>query len=122
MNGWIGVDLDGTLAVGYPGVSGEIGPPVASAVTTVKSLLRRGIDVRIFTARAAFGRVAVKAVQAWCQQHLGCALPVTNVKTPDCLLILDDRAISVADSEGSIRSREAQLTLFVSVANSLAKF
>lgn len=58
--GWIGVDLDSTLALWaweqddrgriiYDVL--RIGPPIASMVDRVKALLAEGKDVRIFTAR-----------------------------------------------------------------------
>ena len=50
--GWIGVDLDGTLAE-YDGWVGpqHIGKPVPLMVDRVKRMLDYGEDVRIFTAR-----------------------------------------------------------------------
>ena len=50
--GWIGVDLDGTLAeyLGWQGM-GHIGEPIAPMVERVKAWLAEGKDVRIFTAR-----------------------------------------------------------------------
>ena len=50
--GWIGVDLDGTLAESVKSQAGEdIGIPVHRMVKQVKKWLARGEDVRIFTAR-----------------------------------------------------------------------
>jgi hypothetical protein len=51
-NGWIGVDLDGTLAH-YEGWKGQehIGEPIAPMVERVKGWLAEGREVRIFTAR-----------------------------------------------------------------------
>jgi hypothetical protein len=54
--GWIGIDLDGTLAKwgeGYNVDVERIGDPVPSMVGRVKRLLEDGEDVRIFTARVA---------------------------------------------------------------------
>ena len=50
--GWIGVDLDGTLAE-YNGWQGpaNIGAPIPAMVERVKAWLEEGRDVRIFTAR-----------------------------------------------------------------------
>lgn len=52
--GWIGVDLDGTLALWGPGFNEsvlEIGEPIAPMVERVKSWLAELIEVRIVTAR-----------------------------------------------------------------------
>src|SRR5690349_18780615 len=56
MSGWIGVDLDGTLAEyhGWKGVE-HIGPPIPEMVARVKQWLAEGRDVRIFTARCSEG-------------------------------------------------------------------
>lgn len=53
MRGWIGVDLDGTLAV-YQGWTGsdQVGPPVENMIERVKRWIEQGKEVRIFTARA----------------------------------------------------------------------
>ena len=58
--GWIGVDLDGTLAH-YNGWVDEthIGEPIQGMADRVRGWLADGIDVRIFTARADGGNVAV---------------------------------------------------------------
>ena len=60
MSGWIGVDLDGTLAE-YGGWKGpdHIGPPVPKMLERVKSWIAEGRDVRIFTARVDGGNVAL---------------------------------------------------------------
>lgn len=52
MSGWIGVDLDGTLAM-YDGFKGpeHIGDPVPKMLERVKKWLAEGREVRIFTAR-----------------------------------------------------------------------
>ena len=53
MAGWIGVDLDGTLAHYGGWVEPErIGQPIAPMVARIKEWLGQGIEVRIFTARA----------------------------------------------------------------------
>ena len=52
MRGWIGVDLDGTLAE-YHGWNGSIGKPIAPMVDRVKRWLAEGVEVRIMTARVS---------------------------------------------------------------------
>ncbi|MEI8285241.1 MAG: hypothetical protein WCG52_09650, partial [bacterium] len=50
--GWIGVDLDGTLAE-FIGDMSFIGEPIMPMLNRVKTWLANGREVRIFTARAA---------------------------------------------------------------------
>lgn len=52
--GWIGFDLDGTLAT-YDGWKGwdHIGDPIQKTVDLAKSFIAKGIEVRILTARAS---------------------------------------------------------------------
>lgn len=100
--GWIGVDLDGTLAE-YDGWVDiwTIGAPVAKMVARVRRWLDEDIyDVKIFTARAAHGDMAVRAIELWCEEHLGVVLPVTNVKDLMCVRIYDDRATEVFTNTG----------------------
>lgn len=115
MNGWIGVDLDGTLAEyhGWP-KDGSIGNPVPAMVERVKSWLAEGKDVRIFTARvwplgtanlSDLDRVADAAqqsfrVELWCQRHLGKALPITCIKDYAMVELWDDRAVQVIQNTG----------------------
>jgi hypothetical protein len=108
MNGWIGVDLDGTLAH-YEGWKGEqhIGEPVASMVNRVKAWRAEGREVRIFTARMyadGGGERDVAEVrgyiEAWSLKHLGEVLPVTNVKDYGMVELWDDRCVQVAINTG----------------------
>src|SRR5688572_22863629 len=51
--GWIGVDLDGTLAYHDPQQGLDpIGKPIEATLFRVRQWLDAGIEVRIFTARA----------------------------------------------------------------------
>lgn len=108
-NGWIGVDLDGTLAV-YDGWKGEqhIGEPVPLMVDRVKDWLTRGYEVRIFTARVCGGdpRGCREVIQAWCQKHIGTLLPVTNEKDFGMIALYDDRAVAVEENTGILLSRK----------------
>ena len=49
--GWIGVDLDGTLAFYQGWNEGKIGDPVPVMLARVKGWLAEGVEVRIVTAR-----------------------------------------------------------------------
>jgi len=111
MNGWIGVDLDGTLAV-YDGWKGpeHVGEPVPAMVERVKAWIEEGQEVRIFTARVshdgtpqrvADAKYARSAVVRWCLKHLGRELPVTNIKDYAMVLLWDDRCIQVVPNTGA---------------------
>ena len=118
MNGWIGVDLDGTLAE-YHGWQGtdHIGAPIQSMVERVKQWLAEGRDVRIFTARAwpsgtssAFDPTpnnradeaykAMEVIRAWCFEHIGRTLPITCTKDYGMVELWDDRAVQVIPNTG----------------------
>lgn len=118
MAGWIGVDLDGTLAL-YTGgpVDGPIGEPVPKMLERVKQMLAAGEDVRIFTARAGrteahtyasyydgtadtFHAKQEQLITEWCIEHLGCALPITATKDFMMVQLWDDRCIQVEANTG----------------------
>ena len=112
MKGWIGVDLDGTLAH-YDGWVSEvhIGAPIPAMVSRVRAWLAKGVEVRIFTARVAEGMLnndgsvhevaAVrKAIEQWTRTHVGLALPVTNLKDYDMVELWDDRCVRVVPNTG----------------------
>ncbi len=102
--GWIGVDLDGTLAH-YVTWEGElvIGKPITPMVARVKLWRKAGKEVRIFTARISANRnprAVRKAIEAWCKEHIGEVLPITNVKDYAMLELWDDRAVQVHLNRG----------------------
>ena len=114
MDGWIGVDLDGTLAK-YDGFKGPevIGVPVEKMLKRVKATLAAGKSVKVFTARVAplflrgetserveEARKAKTAVEKWCREHIGRRLPVTAVKDWQCVEIWDDRCRQVKENTG----------------------
>lgn len=109
-NGWIGVDLDGTLAEynGWKGAN-HIGAPIGPMVARVKEWLLQGVDVRIMTARVSHdgttARVreceeARRAIEIWCGLHLGRALPITCTKDYSMVELWDDRAVQVVPNTG----------------------
>jgi hypothetical protein len=119
-HGWIGVDLDGTLAY-YDGWRGPsyIGAPVESMVKMVQRLLFEGNEVRIFTARAFIPaktrdetleqratrierEKGLKYVERWCEEHIGTKLPITCVKDYAMVRLYDDRAVQVEHNTGRI--------------------
>jgi len=108
---WIGVDLDGTLAVEdeWHGIE-HIGVPIPRMVERVKALIAEGHDVRIFTARASRlqsdeeREIAIRCVEDWCETHLGKRLSVTNEKDQFLKYVFDDRSIAVECNTGNILS------------------
>lgn len=119
-SGWIGVDLDGTLAKYGSGNwnAGQIGDPIPLMVERVKNWINDGVEVRIFTARVGTGggyslesgrsdddqfvneqRLLIKA---WCKEHIGCELPVTAIKDFLMIELWDDRAVRVEMNTGKV--------------------
>jgi hypothetical protein len=106
--GWIGVDLDGSLAE-YHGWrdDGGIGAPVAKMMTRVQAWLAAGIEVKILTARVSGFRerpaqviVQRALIEQWCLQHVGRILEVTNEKDYNMIVLYDDRAIQLIENTG----------------------
>ena len=101
-SGWIGVDLDGTLAQWQAGhESHHIGPPVQAMLDRVKRWITMGIEVRIFTARASV-ESHIPPVEEWLKTHGLEGLKVTNVKDYRMLQLWDDRAIQVIPNTGEL--------------------
>lgn len=116
--GWIGVDLDGTLARydGWVSVD-HIGEPIVPMVERVRRWLAAGHDVRIFTARVDGGEVALAMgnpageayknverirglIEDWCELHIGVRLPITNKKDYGMIELWDDRCVRVMLNTG----------------------
>ena len=99
LKGWIGVDLDGTLAE-YDYWRGEqhIGRPIPVMVERVREWLSEKQEVRIFTARAY--NCDVEPIKKWCLTHIGRVLPITCVKDPEMIELWDDRAVQVIRNKG----------------------
>lgn len=118
-SGWIGVDLDGTLAE-YGGWKGpdHIGAPIPAMVERVKKWLAEGVEVRIVTARVAqterfvnesqmvdgaeFATQQRVLIRDWCERHIGQRLKVTASKDFAMIELWDDRAIRVETNTGRI--------------------
>lgn len=101
MSGWIGVDLDGTLAhyEGYD--AGRIGKPVEPMLERVKKWIAQGIEVRIVTARAD-AEEDVARIEDWLESVGIPGLAVTNQKDYRMIELWDDRAVSVEMNTGRI--------------------
>ncbi len=110
-SGYIGVDLDGTLAE-YDGWRGadHIGRPIGPMVDRVKKWLAEGKRVKIFTARVyakpgdrtrlAEADAARQAISDWCMDVFGKRLDITCVKDLGMTEIWDDRAVQVIRNKG----------------------
>lgn len=110
MRGWIGFDLDGTLAI-YEGWKGteHIGAPVPRMVERLKWYLAQNKKVKIFTARVCGTllteeqvRETRRVIEAWCREHIGQTLEITNVKDMFMERLYDDRAVGVKIDTGLI--------------------
>lgn len=103
--GWIGVDLDGTLAH-YDHWRGadHIGEPIQPMLTRVQTWLAEGKNVKIFTARMTEphrdGIDVRRRIQDWCEEHGLPRLEVTNVKDYWMVEVWDDRAVQVIMNTG----------------------
>lgn len=121
VDGYIGVDLDGTLAHYSPKNWPEIGEPIPKMLEVVKTLLAKGVQVRIITARVAgppdkhgvptYSKQIAFVVKQWLFKHLGQHLPVQFWRDFQMLELWDDRCIQVAKNEG---------TPIVNIAGSIA--
>lgn len=105
-NGWIGVDLDKTIARSDDGDDYDpeaVGEPIMPMVERVKKMLADGKKVKIFTARAQDAKPEhIKAIEDWSEKHLGQKLPITNVKDRHMRKLYDDRAVGVVPNEGHV--------------------
>lgn len=107
-DGWIGVDLDGTLAHYDPGHwkgHTHIGEPILPMVERVKRWLAAGYTVRVFTARVSAPdpkerHEARLAIRGWTLLHVGQELEATCTKDYAMIEFWDDRAVQVQINTG----------------------
>jgi hypothetical protein len=99
-DGWIGVDLDGTLAF-YDGWRGleYIGAPIWPMMFRVFEWVCEGRTVKIFTARASDPE-QVKYVRKWLEAVGLSTLEITNVKDFKMIELWDDRCVQVEPNTG----------------------
>ena len=98
--GWIGVDLDGTLAASGPTRHYlGIGEPVPHMLQRVQHWLRTGRTVKIFTSRAK-EPLEIRQIHKWCERHGLPALEVTCEKDHAMIALWDDRAVGVVRNQG----------------------
>lgn len=111
MSGWVGFDLDATIAE-YDGWIGpeHIGRPIPSMIKRIQGYLEQGVEVRIFTARASIPE-QVKHVEEWCVKNIGVKLKVTNQKDFGMVLLYDDRAKQVIPNRGIVVGESGEFIL-----------
>lgn len=98
--GWIGVDLDGTLAHydHWRGVD-HVGDPIPSMVARIRQWEAEGFEVRIFTARASIIEY-IPFVKSWLMDiDLG-HLTVTCQKDFEMVALWDDRCVQIMPNTG----------------------
>jgi len=113
---WIGVDLDGTLAVLDKFVSpSNIGAPIPLMVERVKQWYLEGKRIKIMTARVspnfhkAVGLMKARgiepAIKSWCHKHLGFVPELTCEKDHLMIELWDDiKLVNVKRNTGEINS------------------
>jgi hypothetical protein len=107
---WVGIDLDGTLAeYGEWQGPAHVGAPIAAMVELAKRILRNGVQVKLFTARAGDEKNLIHVIK-WLDSHGLGDLEITATKDYMCILILDDRAAHVIPNTGVIPFVPAQLS------------
>lgn len=105
--GWIGVDLDGTLAQydGWKGIE-HIGEPVMPMLLRVRQWVSMGKHVKIFTARVSCSdperTEAITHIHRWLEAHGLPRLDVTNVKDFGMIELYDDRCVQVEHNTGRL--------------------
>ena len=119
--GWIGCDLDGTLAE-YTGWKGwqHIGKPIQPMVDRLKRYMSRGLTVKIWTARCSKVSLArsnvtfeqmEQVIQDWTEIVFGKRLEVVTEKDCDMLFCFDDSVMQVEPNTGNIIGSEIMVDL-----------
>lgn len=121
--GWIGVDLDGTLAFYEDWMGWNVfGDPILLMQRRVRHWLAQDVEVRIFTARVGHddevvhecrvtgerftNEMMAKAIQDWTEKHCGARLTVTCFKDVHMIEYWDDRAVQVVPNTGRTIAEE----------------
>lgn len=106
MSGWIGVDLDATLAHYEGWNDGKIGAPVPLMVERVLRWIEEGIEVRIFTARVSTHqspetiKLVKEAIQQWLRENGLPKMAITCEKDFSMIELWDDRCRQVQPNTG----------------------
>lgn len=98
VRGYIGIDLDGTLAHYDGWKDGAIGEPIKLMADRMFTWIKSGQEVRIVTARGV-GDERIR-VQQWLWEQFRLMIPVQNTKTFRMHELWDDRAVQVIPNTG----------------------
>lgn len=105
MSGWIGVDLDGTLAKNPTLQQMErgqtVGDPIVPMLERVRGWLAQGKEVKVFTARAC-DPSEIPSIRQWLDALDLHNVDITNAKDFGCLEIWDDIAVRVEKNTGRV--------------------
>ena len=100
--GWIGVDLDGTLAeYGWETGLNVVGRPILPMLERVRRWIELGITVKIFTARAGYPEL-IPPIHAWLKSLGLPELEVTATKDFQMIKLYDDRCVQIEPNTGRI--------------------
>ncbi len=103
------INLDGTLAY-YDrwGYIGDIGEPIPIMKAWVLYWIKKGIKIKIFTARA-YNEKAIPHIRKWLLLNgFPPNLEITNIKGMDCDMIFDNNAREVINNTGIIADRTGE--------------
>lgn len=112
---WIGVDLDGTLAVSISGPfdATQIGEPIQSTIDFILEKIKEGKEIKVVTARVSTDgsiRSIINAVHAryyikkYIKEHIGVDLDVTSSKDFLMTTLYDDRVVQVQENQGIVKT------------------
>ncbi len=125
-SGWVGYDLDHSLAQYHKKQFPEIGEPIPKSVERLKNIMIIGYEVRIFTARAndvyktlyenglehLIGEGYAEIVEIdkdqrrrigdWTKEVFGFRLRATNMKDFNTICIYDDRGVPLEPGTGEL--------------------
>ena len=97
--GWVGVELDGVLAeAAAPQSLLQLGAPIPAMINRVKQWQMVGLDVRVFSGRAAHA-AQLSLIEQWLAAQ-GLHMVVTAVKDFQMSVFYDARAVHVVHNSG----------------------
>jgi hypothetical protein len=100
--GWIGIDLDGTLARSDTSPNPlKIGDAVPKMLNRVNQLIQDGHRIKIFTARASDPE-QIPIIKKWLKENELPEFEITNIKDYGMIRLYDDRAVQVIPNTGEI--------------------
>lgn len=109
--GWVGVELDGTLAHYEPNQDAlAIGAPVEKMLKRVRQWLMLDVNVRLFTARAADATM-LPVMEAWLREHDLQKMKITCEKDFMMSQFWDDCGIHVVTNTGEVAAQLQTMTL-----------